>query len=180
MTAPDTATPTAPHWWRRNALALAALVVLIPLTVGVIAANEWSQYDAGHATQPIIVQAGDAARYDGAGIGPARAEFTDNPAAPAGSRVLRTTTLITPLDGPIACATPVLRELTGAKRQWDEASGLLDLDYDPEAHSTCDSERPIRYSLTLHYLLPDDAVGPFALDLAGDPLPQFVRLVIEP
>lgn len=69
MTAPDTQTPPAPHWWRRNALGLGALVVLIPLTVGVIAANEWSQYDAGHPTQPIIVQAGDAVRYDGAGSG---------------------------------------------------------------------------------------------------------------
>ena len=40
-------------WWRRNGLPVAAIAVLLPLTVGVIGTNEWSEH--GRATQPIVV-----------------------------------------------------------------------------------------------------------------------------
>ena len=88
---------------------------------------------------------------------------------------------LVPADEPISCLSPLLRETGGAQRQWDEASFELDRDYDPSLKTSCDSELPIRYSLTLDYLVPADATGPFALELStGDALPQFVRLVVEP
>ena len=168
-------------WWRRNAAALAALVVLVPVTVGVIAANEWSDWDLGHPTKATTVDAGDSTIYGGATIGPASAEFTDDAGIPPGTRVVHATILITPGDEPISCLSPILRETGGAQRQWDEASFELDRDYDPSLKTSCDSELPIRYSLTLDYLVPADATGPFALELStGDALPQYVRLVVEP
>jgi hypothetical protein len=168
-------------WWRRNRIPLAAIAVLLPLTVGVIAMNEWSEWDLGHATKPIVVPAGETASYGGATIGPATAEFADDPLAPQGTRVVSTIVLITPGDSPISCATPQLREAGGAGRQWDEASFELERDFDADRNTFCNSEVPIRYSLTLDYLVPDDAAGPFVIELeSGEELPEFVRLVVEP
>ena len=168
-------------WWRRNAISLAAVALLLPLTVGVIAVNEWSAYDLGNTTQPISVPAGESAAYAGATVGPARAAFADDPAAPSGTHVVRATVLLAPGREPISCVSPLLRESGGAGRQWSEASLELERDYDPMLKSSCDSELPIRYSLTLDYLVPDDATGPFLIELyTSDELPRFVSLLVEP
>lgn len=168
-------------WWRTNAAALVAIAVLVPVTVGAIAVNEWSSYDLGHATKPIHVEPGESARYDGARIGPASAEFTDAPGAPGGTRVVSATVLVTPGDEPISCVSPVLREAGGAGRQWSEASFALEREYDPALKTSCDSDLPIRYSLTLEYLVPEDATGPFVIELsAADAYPQYVSLRIQP
>jgi hypothetical protein len=168
-------------WWRRNAVSLVAIAVLVPVTVGAVAVNEWSAHDLAHATKPITVQPGDSTIYDGAQIGPARADFTAAAGAPSGTRVVSATVLITPGEEPLSCVSPTLREVGGAKRQWNEASFELDREYDAEAKTSCDSALPIRYSLTLDYLVPDDAAGPFAIELStGDALPRFVSLVVEP
>ena len=168
-------------WWRRNALSLAAIAVLLPVTVGVIAVNEWSAHDLGHPTKPITVEPGDSTTYAGARIGPAEAAFTDAAGAPSGTRVVSATVLVTPGEEPISCVSPTLRETDGAGRQWNEASFELDLENDLDTTSSCDSELPIRYSLTLNYLVPDDAAGPFAIELStADALPRFVNLVVEP
>lgn len=168
-------------WWRRNAISLAAIAVLLPVTVGVIAVNEWSAYDLGHTTRPITVAAGESAAYAGATVGPARAAFMDDPAAPSGTRVVHATVLITPGREPLSCVSPLLRETGGQGRQWGEDSLQLERDDDPMLKSSCDSELPIRYSLTLDYLVPDDATGPFLIELyTSDELPRFVSLFVEP
>lgn len=168
-------------WWRRNAIPLAAIAVLLPVTVGVIAVNEWSAYDLGHDTKPVTVPTGDSVAYAGATVGPAKATFADDPAAPPGTQVIRATVLVTPGREPISCVSPLLRETGRSGRQWDEASFELDQEYDPDRKTSCDSELPIRYSLTLDYIVPDDATGPFAIELSSsDELPRFVSLVVEP
>jgi hypothetical protein len=168
-------------WWRRNVVALVALVILLPVTVGVIALNEWSQFDQGHPTKPISVDPGDDVIYGGARIGPAKSEFTDNVLAPADTRVVHAVLLVTPGAGPISCSLPTLREAGGAQRQWAEASADLDIPYDPESHTVCDSDLPIRYSLTVDYLVPDDAVGPFVLEFTvAEEVPRYLQLLIEP
>jgi hypothetical protein len=168
-------------WWRRNAVSLMVVAALLPLTAGVIAANQWSEWDIGHATRPITVAAGDSVSYDGGTIGPARARFDDDPVAPAGTRIVTATVLVTPGDSAISCPTPRLREAGGAGRQWDEASFELDREVDAERNTFCSPEMPIRYSLTLDYLVPEDATGPFAIEIeSGNELPAFVRLIVEP
>lgn len=168
-------------WWRRNAVGLAAFAVLLPLTVGVIAVNEWSEFDAGHATRPETVPVGDTTSYAGAVLGPALASFSETPSAPPGTKVVTARVLVAPGDDPIACLPPTLREVGGAQREWSEASFELDLPYDPDRRSSCDSELPIRYSLTLAYIVPADAVGPFAIELETVPeYPRYIRLIVEP
>lgn len=168
-------------WWRRSALWLAAIAVLLPVTVGVIAVNEWSDWDIGNPTRQIAVASGEDVAYGGATIGPATAQFTDDVDAPAGARVITATVLVTPGHEPISCQAPMLREAGGAQRQWDEASFELDIEYDADTKTSCDSELPIRYSMTLHYLVPQDATGPFTIDIStGDALPQYVSLLVEP
>jgi hypothetical protein len=168
-------------WWRRNAIPLAVAAVLLPVTAGVVAFNEWSEWDLGHGTKPVTVDPGESARYAGATIGPARAELSTDPAAPAGTRVVSATVLVAPGDDPLGCQSPRLRELNGAGRQWDEASFALETDFDADRLTFCDPERPYRYSLTLDYLVPEDATGPFAIELESpDALPQYLRLVVEP
>lgn len=89
--------------------------------------------------------------------------------------------LVEPGSEPIACPTPQLREAGGAQRQWDKASYDLDRDFDSERKTFCNSEPRARYLLTLDYLVPADATGPFTIDLeSGDELPRYLRLVIEP
>ncbi|MCR2808647.1 MULTISPECIES: hypothetical protein [unclassified Microbacterium] len=168
-------------WWRRNAVSLGLVAVLLPVTAGVVALNEWSDWDLGHATKPITVEPGGAVDYAGAAIGPARARFADDPAAPEGTRLVSATVLVSPGTEPISCLSPQLREAGGAGRQWNEASAGLDRGYDPDRLTFCDSDLSIRYSLTLDYLVPEDAAGPFFIELASAAaIPQFVRLVIEP
>ncbi|HWM17440.1 MAG TPA: hypothetical protein VNP97_12720 [Microbacterium sp.] len=168
-------------WWRRNAISLAAIAVLLPVTVGVIAVNEWSEQGVPIGSGPIVVEPGAVVSYGGARVGPAKATFTDDPAAPSGARVVSTTVLVSPDDGPIRCLSPVLRELEGTGRQWDEASSELDRDFAADRRTFCDSERSIRYSLTLDYLVPSDATGPFTVDLEVlDAATPPVRLIVEP
>ena len=168
-------------WWRRNAVPLVVVAALLPVTAGVIAANEWSEWDIGHATKPVTVAAGDSVTYDDATIGPARARFDDDPGVPTGTRIVTASVLVTPGDSPISCPTPRLREAGGAGRQWDEASFELDREVDTERSTSCSSETPIRYSLTLDYLVPEDATGPFVIEIeSGNELPAFVRLIVEP
>lgn len=168
-------------WWKRNAVALATVAVLLPVTAGVIAVNEWFRFDLANAPTPITAQPGEAIIYAGARIGPAKAVRSEDPAAPAGSRVVTATILVTPGKTPISCGTPELHEIGGAQRQWREASFDLDREYDPDAHSICDPELPIRYSLTLEYIVPEDATGPFTIDVeSAAAMPQFAQLVIEP
>ena len=168
-------------WWRRNAVPLVLVAVLLPVTAGVVAVNEWSEWDLGHGTKPITVEPGESVSYGGATIGPAKAKFSTDAAAPPGTRVVSATVLVAPGDDPISCLTPHLREAGGAGRQWDEASYELERDFDSDRVTFCSSEMPIRYSLTLDYLVPVDATGPFTIELeSGDELPRFVRLIVEP
>ena len=109
-------------WWRRNAVPLAALVLLVPATVGVIAANEWSDWDLGHATKATTVDAGDATTYGGATIGPANAEFTDDAdGIPPGTRVVHaTSSSLRPPSRSAAClrscGKPAARSVSGTRR----------------------------------------------------------------
>jgi hypothetical protein len=167
-------------WWRSNALALGALVVLVPATYAAVTWNEWSAVLQNSASQPITVEPGDHAEYAGATVGPASADFTELPDAPEGARVVTVTLHIDPGDDPLACSELELREIGGLARQWN-AREDLGREWDPDRHSSCSSEIEAPYDLLLDYLVPADAAGPFVVELksvAG--WPEFVRAVVEP
>ena len=170
-------------WWRSNAWALIALALLIPAVVVTVGANEWSDYFSGRPSQPIDVRAGDSAGAGDAEIGPASAEFStdDTLTVPDGMRVVVASIHVDPGDPAIGCVPLVLRESSGAQRQWDEASLEVGWPYDAEDPTSCASDATGPYTLVTPFLVPDDARGPFSVELVtGKELPRFVRLAIVP
>jgi hypothetical protein len=168
-------------WWRSNALALGVLVVLVPATVLTMSWNEWAEIKANSGSQPITLEPGSTVEYAGATVGPVAARFTDLPLAPPSTRVVAVTLQLDPGEPPITCTAPVLREVGGAQRQWDASGEDLGREWDPDVWSFCTSDATGPYELQLDYLVPDDASGPFVVELeSAAGWPEFVSAVIDP
>ena len=168
-------------WWRSNAIALGALVLLVPATVMSISWNEWANNDAYTASRPLTLAPGDTIQYGGVTVGPASAEFTDSPLAPQGTRVVSVSLRIDPGETSILCSEPPLHEMDGAMRQWNSASYELDRGWDVNHPTSCIDGETRPYTLEVDYLVPSDAVGPFAVEFSlTDALPEFVSAVVEP
>lgn len=167
-------------WWRRNALALVAIGVLIPATVGAVAVQEWSERVDGFGTAPVVIAEGEVADYMLATIGDARAAFVDDPEAPSGARVVEVTVRVIPdLRTPLSCLSPQLREQGGLQRQWDESSDALGRDYD--LVTSCSRSARAPYTLSLAYVVPEDASGPFTVDVGVfSANPTIARLQVAP
>jgi hypothetical protein len=165
-------------WWRANAVALGALAVLAPALIGVVAWNEWSKHDVG---QSMHVEAGATAMYSDARIGPAKAEYRDDPLAPAHTRVVSVSLPIDPGDPAITCTPPQLREIGGAGRTWDAASYELDRGWDAQRPTSCVAEATEPYTMVIDYIVPEGASGVFAVELeSAESWPVSVSAVVEP
>lgn len=159
-------------WWRRQRVSLIALAVAAIAVVGVhvwldvlpAAPNATSAIDAGDDTAEVAGQTFtvDSARWD---------EFE----APDGSRTL--SIRIDSGGGAEAttCGLLTLAEAQG-DRVWSNARGVLDVPFD-EGESFC-QEASGPYTLLTVFLLPDDADGPFMLELPGDG--EVARFPVEP
>lgn len=168
-------------WWRQNAVALGALALLVPALGATVVWNEWSQSSAGALDAPVVVEPGDEARYGDALLGPAEAEFVEDPLAPADARVLRVRIDVDPGDPALPCAEPILRELDGAHREWWADTDELSTDWDPQFPASCSSEATGPYTLDARWVIPLDATGPFGVDLVSTELwPENLRFVVEP
>ena len=167
-------------WWRRNAVSLVVVAVLAPATGFTIWTNEHAPIDAHRASAPLTVAPGESIEYGSSVVGPAFGHFVSNSAAPEGTRVFSVAVRVEPGTPGLECASPVLREVGDAQRQWNDAS--IDLGTgDVERLSYCSSEQTAPYTLMLDYLVPDDAVGPFSVDLeSGTLAPEFARIIVEP
>lgn len=167
-------------WWRQNALALVLVAVLAPVTAITIFSNEHGPIDSARASTPLTVEPGESMTYGAAVVGPAFGHFVSNPAAPGGTRVVSVAVRIDPGNPALACPQPVLREVDGAQRQWNEAS--IDLGTStPERPNFCSTEQVAPYTLMLDYIVPEDASGPFSVDLESASLaPEFARIILEP
>lgn len=167
-------------WWRSNAIALGALVVLVPATYAALTWNEWSSVLQNSASQAITLQPGDDVDYAGATIGPASAEFTELPDMPAHTRVVTVRMHIDPGDPPIACTEPELREIGGLARTWSLHEDL-GREWDPDTLTFCASEPEGPYDLLIDYVVPEDVSGPFAVEVkSAAGWPRFVSAVVEP
>ncbi|ALJ20025.1 hypothetical protein [Microbacterium sp. No. 7] len=169
-------------WWRRNAVSLVALAVLAPATAVAISLGVWAEEGGKRASEEITVAPGGVIDLVGSRIGPAEAAFTDEAeSAPPGARVVAVTVDVAPGPDGIACTGLVLREqATG--RQWDEDSASsVGVPYDPDRTTYCDQAQTAPFTLSLFYLVPDDAAGPFTLEFVSGPaLPTFAGFVLEP
>ena len=169
-------------WWRRNALALVAVAVLLPVTGAVIAGNEWWAWNQARPVFATTAQPGDDIVFAGATWGPATAAITSpgpDDEVPSGTRLVVVEVPVAPDGEGIGCLRPTLRELSGEGRQWNDATSYVEWDY--ELDTSCDSESTGPFALSLPFLIPDDAEGPFGIDIqVGDQLPGFLRLVVAP
>jgi hypothetical protein len=168
-----------PGWWRRNTFALGAVIVLVPATALIVGGHEWwSMYQAA----PLFAataEEGSEIEYARATWGPATAVEESSDEVPEGAKLIVVEVPVDPADRPVACNVPVLRELGGEQRQWDTAS--YDVDWSYENPTLCDSEATGPFTIAVPYLVPDDAVGPFGVDLVlSDQLPGFLRLTVSP
>jgi hypothetical protein len=167
-------------WWRSNAIALGALVVLIPAAALTMSWNEWAGIRQGTATEPITVASGESVRYADALVGPVSAEFTELPDAPKDARVITVTLQIDPGDPAIACSPFVLKEVDGARREWTPRDDL-GREWDEDRWTYCDDEATAPYEIELDYLVPEDASGPFAVEFGSvESYPEFVSAVVAP
>lgn len=167
-------------WWRSNAIALGVLAVLVPAAALTMSWNEWAGIRQGSASEPISLAPGESVRYADAIVGPVSGEFAELPLAPRDARVVTVTVQIDPGDPAIACAPIVLKEVDGAGREWTRRDDL-GREWDSDRWTFCDDEAVAPYEIELDYLVPEDAPGPFVVELgSARSYPEFVSAVIEP
>lgn len=167
-------------WWRSNAIALGALVVLVPTAALTMSWNEWSGIRQGTATEPIRVAPGESVRYADALVGPVSAKFTELPLVPQDARVVTVTVPVDPGEPAIACSPFVLKEAHGAGREWTPRDDL-GREWDSERRTFCDDEATAPYEVELDYLVPEDASGPFTVEFgSAGSYPEFVSAVVAP
>jgi hypothetical protein len=168
-------------WWRRNALALGAVVILAPALAVTVTWNEWAYYYLSRGTFPVTVQPGDSTRYGEATVGPVTARFVHDPAVPPNARVVSVTIRIDPGRPALECLGPTLRELHGRQREWDQAPIELESRRGETRWTSCDPDATGPYTVTADYLVPLDASGPFAVEVeSAASIPSFVSAVVEP
>lgn len=165
-------------WWRRNAIALCATALLLPITALIVAGNEWWERNQGRPAFATTAAAGDSIRWADAAWGPA--SITDETASyaadvPGGAKLVVVRVRVDPQAPGLACSIPVLRELGGGQRQW--SSALSDIDWAYELPTSCESEDRAPFVVSVPFLVPDDADGPFGIEFTVvDELPGFLRL----
>jgi hypothetical protein len=148
-------------WWRRNAAALCALVVLVPASVVALDILEFGA--VRNATR--AVAAGETTRIDGWEFGPVTVSplNADAVGAPAGSSPVVVTIPVAAGPQGVSCLLPSVREpATG--REWRTIT-TLEWQPDPEDPTFCTSEPTVPYDLSYAVLLPGDASGPLVVEL---------------
>lgn len=165
-------------WWRRNAIPLGVIAVLAPVTAAAVSLTAWQDLTS---VRRVVVAEGDTAAYGRAEVGIASAHFDEVGGIPHGARVVAVEIDIDPGGTAFPCSAPLLYEATGAHRQWQDSTMSLDRPYDPDRVTYCDGSRTDPYTLSLDYLVPEDATGPFELEVSStDGLPERLRLQIAP
>ena len=163
-------------WWKTNALALGALVVLLPAGAVAIGWNDWTAANstALNRVTPVIASAGETVELSGATWGPIRSasiDDTEGMTTPPNTRVIGVAIPVKPdpVDpgspgDPVKCDSPlIIEQSTG--RQWNESSVELGFDYSSTEYSECDSTVTEPYEIIVPFAIPEDAEGPFWIDV---------------
>lgn len=150
-------------WWRRNAVALVALAVLVPAS--------WLALDTiefGTTRNPQqAVDAGTSTTVDGARFGPARLHPLDDDGldVPAGAQpVLVTVPVAHPVETTSCQGATTTEVATG--RTWRAASLVLGWTPGAGQQETCRSETGAAVDFAAPFLLNVDASGPFVVTMS--------------
>ncbi|HWK78535.1 MULTISPECIES: hypothetical protein [unclassified Microbacterium] len=175
----------APSWWRRNAVALIGVAVLVPMTAAAIGWQEWYQYFGfgARAVTAIAVAEDDTVDFVGATWGPIRGGEIDDLTGldvPDGTRLLAAAIPVQASTEGIGCETPKLVEQSTG-RIWTPTRLEIGLLSDPDEPETCLSAEAGDYELIVPFVVPDDAEGPFWVDVRPyDAGGSFLRFSFEP
>jgi len=189
-------TARRPGWLRRNRLALAAVAVLLPATLAITSANEWSTSLAASPSRPVDVAAGDTVQY-----GPSRwhVEKTARVSAtsavgqerdlPAGTDLLVVTVRVDPrelVEG--AASGGCIARLEehggpGPARSWGSASANpITLAGPGPEFTSCSSEQVSPYSFDAEFVVPADAGDGATLSVGiavVDEFPAYLRMDLD-
>lgn len=178
--------PAVTSWWRRNAVALVALAVLVPATAVVTGFQEWNEYYGESPTRAVEVSPGETAALGVARWG--NASLTTVPAndpraedLPDATRLVVARIVVDWDDEPPGCAAPILREATGDQREWSGAQNHLP-SWEPTADrgTFCSGEATQDYTLEVPFVVPESASGPFTIDLQViGAEPDFLRFALR-
>ncbi|MCS5720107.1 hypothetical protein N1027_18405 [Herbiconiux sp. CPCC 205763] len=180
-------------WWRRNAIGLVAVAVLVPTTIAVTFQAEWGRYYAERPSQPITVATGDSIDFAGAGWRvldsrriPATSEEGAASRLPAGTDLVVVTVAVSPreldADGKSPYCDLQLDEMRGSEvvRSWKDAT-FADIDYDrdPDVGSGCSSDETGDYTFETLFVVPSGATDELAVQLESvDELPRYLRFAL--
>ncbi|WP_157518281.1 hypothetical protein [Microbacterium resistens] len=188
MTSPPDAVRQGRGWWRANRLSLLALLLLVPVTGGVIAGYEWWDYYFARPSFPVTPGKDGTVALAGASWGPARAvvlEDTTGLTVPPGTKVIGVGVPVVPDDpdgepGDTACMEPMLvQQSTG--RRWEPMRFELGLRFSDDEPETCALQGPEPFELVLPYIVPEDVQGPFWIDItSSESYPSFPRFPVDP
>lgn len=170
-------------WLRRNWVPLAALVVLLPATIGLTFSAQWLGYFATWPTQPTVVAVSQTAPYADAGWTVVDSErvAADSDAGrdaglPEGTDLVSVSIRVEP-DGESPFCSLALDELRDdtIERTWD-----TDQFYNAADRTGCDTDYSVPYSFEVAFLVPSDAGTDgtaLAVNLSSpDELPGYLRL----
>lgn len=175
-------------WWRRNASALVAVLVLAVATVGITSAREWSDYFSGRPTQAVTAQPGETATLDGSTFRladvreEAFGEGEVGEALPAGTKAIVVSIDVDAEEGgalPAGCLVS-LDETGGSHgdRTWDDASlAPVEIPMSEDAVGYCASDAAGPYTLEVPFIVPENADGALTVSvLVAESVPRFVQL----
>jgi hypothetical protein len=159
-------------WWRRQRRALIALAVA---AIAVVGTYVWLDVVPSIRPADRVVEAEDAADVSGQTltVGPAEwGEFE----SPDGTRTLSIRLRASGGPDAGACGTATLTE-AATSRTWVSSRSGVDVP-SGQGETSCIAE-PSSYRILLVFLLPEDADGPFVLDIEGRDS-DVARFVVEP
>ncbi|MGN7861880.1 hypothetical protein ACTJI8_14965 [Microbacterium sp. 22303] len=183
---------SGPGWWRSNALALCALVMLLPATVLGVGWWQWKHAfpDSGQPVWSVEPGASGTAELRGATWGPVQAkEITDTGGLdmPKDAKLILVGIPVTPTsdDAPGCWSPKLVQQSTG--RVWLSERTELGLLWNKDEPDTCvtspdDGKKRVGpYKLILPYVVPTDTEGPFWVDLQPfHANAEFVRFSVDP
>lgn len=161
------------RWWRKQRVPLIALLVA---SIAAAGAHVWLDVlPSSEAETPTIIETERRAEIAGQALSVDSARW-DEFEAPDGSRTVSVLLDATGGKEATTCGAFTLAEVDGP-RVWLDARADLDVPFDAGERSCL--EESLSYDILVVFLVPDDAVGPFHLDIP-DRDNHIARFVVEP
>lgn len=174
-------------WWRRNRSALLALVILLPVTVGIFCGWEWWKTSSGRPTFAVTAERGESVDLGGVTFGPARATETTIADAeiPPGTKILAVRIPVDRHGATTGCEVYALREMAGKERVFEADTARLPWDFHRYTLCPMDPEADLfptgPFSIDVPFIVPEDVDGPLGVELLiVDELPRYARLIVVP